>query len=49
MTIKHTTLKSIAIAVSLSCGAFNFSAIAHDTPSHANTPSTNSLAKVVAG
>jgi predicted methyltransferase len=49
MTVKHTRLKSIAIAVTLSCGAFNFSAIAHDTHSHTNTASTSALEQAVAG
>jgi predicted methyltransferase len=48
MTYNHTTLKSIAIAATLSCGIFNFSVIAHDTHSHNIAASTNTLQKAVA-
>jgi predicted methyltransferase len=47
MTYNHTTLKSIAIAATLSCGIFNFSVIAHDTHSHNIAASTNTLQKAV--
>ena len=48
MKHNHTTLKSIAIAATLSCGLYNVSAIAHDTHSHNLTASTNALQKAVA-
>ena len=48
MTVKHTRLKSLAIAVTLSCGAINFSAFAHDKHGHTNTASTSALEKAVA-
>ena len=49
MTIKTNALKSIAIAVTLSCGALSLSATAHDTHAHENTASSKSLVKAVAG
>jgi hypothetical protein len=49
MTIQKNTLKSIAIAVSLSCGALSLSAIAHDTHTHKATASVQALEKAVAG
>lgn len=49
MTMKINTLKSIAIAVTLSCGALSLSAIAHDTHSHKPTASVQALEKAVAG
>jgi predicted methyltransferase len=48
MTVKYTRLKSLAIAVTLSCGAINFSAFAHDTHGHTNTASTSALEQAVA-
>ena len=52
MTIKTNALKSIAIAVALSCGALSLSATAHDTHAHeanANSASAKALANAVAG
>jgi predicted methyltransferase len=49
MTIQKNTLKSIAIAVSLSCGALSLSAVAHDTHTHKATASVQTLEKAVAG
>ncbi|MCJ8295665.1 MAG: methyltransferase [Colwellia sp.] len=52
MTIKTNALKSIAIAVALSCGALSLSATAHDTHAHetnANSASAKALEKAVAG
>lgn len=49
MTMKINTLKSIAIAVTLSCGALSLSAVAHDTHSHKTTASVQALEKGVAG
>jgi predicted methyltransferase len=41
MTIKTNALKSIAIAVTLSCGAMSLSATAHDTHAHAASTKGN--------
>ena len=52
MTIKTNALKSLAIAVTLSCGALSLSATAHDTHAHetnANSASAKALANAVAG
>jgi len=52
MTIKTNALKSIAIAVTLSCGALSLSATAHDTHAHeanANTASAKVLQNAVSG
>lgn len=49
MTIKKNALKSIAIAVTLSCGAMSLSATAHDTHAHESTASSKALSKAVAG
>jgi predicted methyltransferase len=49
MTIKTNALKSIAIAVTLSCGALSLSATAHDTDAHQNTASSSMLEKAVSG
>jgi len=49
MTKKTNALKSIAIAVTLSCGALSLSATAHDTHAHENTASAKALEKAVSG
>jgi predicted methyltransferase len=49
MTIKTNALKSIAIAVSLSCSVLSLSAIAHDTHAHENTVSVKVLEQAVSG
>jgi len=49
MTIRTNALKSIAIAVTLSCGAFSLSATAHDTHAHENNATAKSLEKAVSG
>ena len=52
MTIKTNALKSIAIAVTLSCGALSLSATAHDTHAHeanANSASAKVLQNAVSG
>ncbi|ALO33649.1 methyltransferase [Colwellia sp. MT41] len=53
MTIKTNALKSIAIAVTLSCSAISLSATAHDTHAHEananNSVSSKALANAVAG
>ncbi len=52
MTIKTNALKSIAIAVTLSCGALSLSATAHDTHAHeanTNSASAKALQKAVSG
>ncbi|WP_057830192.1 class I SAM-dependent methyltransferase [Colwellia sp. TT2012] len=53
MTIKTNALKSIAIAVTLSCSAISLSATAHDTHAHEananNSVSAKALANAVAG
>ncbi|OUR80577.1 methyltransferase [Colwellia psychrerythraea] len=49
MTIKTNALKSIAIAVTLSCSALSLSAMAHDTHAHENTASVKALENAVSG
>ena len=53
MTIKTNALKSIAVAVTLSCGALSLSATAHDTHAHEantnNSASAKALENAVAG
>ncbi|HCM47065.1 MAG TPA: methyltransferase [Colwellia sp.] len=49
MTIKKNALKSIAIAVTLSCGALSLSITAHDTHVHENTASSKILENAVSG
>ena len=49
MTIKTNALKSIAIAVTLSCGALSLSATAHDTHVHENNASAKALEKAISG
>lgn len=49
MTIKTNALKSIAIAVTLSCSALSLSATAHDTHAHENTASAKALENAVSG
>ena len=49
MTIKTSALKSIAIAVTLSCTALSLSVTAHDTHAHENTASVKALESAVAG
>jgi len=49
MTIRTNALKSIAIAVTLSCGAMSLTATAHDTHVHENNASAKSLEKAVSG
>ncbi len=53
MTIKINALKSIAVAVTLSCGALSLSATAHDTHAHEantnNSASAKALENAVAG
>jgi predicted methyltransferase len=49
MTIKTNALKSIAMAVTLSCGALSLSAIAHDTHAQKNSASVKVLEKAVSG
>jgi len=49
MTTKTNAFKSIAIAITLSCGALSLSATAHDTHAHGNTASTKLLENAVAG
>jgi len=52
MTIKTNALKSIAIAVTLSCGVLSLSATAHDTHAHeanANSASAKVLQNAVSG
>jgi len=49
MIIKKSALKSIAIAVTLSCGALSLSATAHDTHAHENTASSKVLENAVSG
>ncbi len=49
MTIRTNALKSIAIAVTLSCGALSLSATAHDTHAHENNASAKALEKAVSG
>jgi predicted methyltransferase len=47
MTIKTNALKSIAIAVTLSCGAMSLSATAHDTHAHEANSNKSASAKVL--
>jgi len=49
MTIKTNALKSIAVAITLSCGALSLSATAHDTHAHQSDSSTKALETAVAG
>ncbi|MCP4985017.1 MAG: class I SAM-dependent methyltransferase [Colwellia sp.] len=49
MTMRTNALKSIAIAVTLSCGALSLPATAHDTHAHENTASAIALEKAVSG
>lgn len=49
MTIKKNALKSIAVAITLSCGALSLSATAHDTHAHQSDASSKALEKAVAG
>ncbi|WP_019029598.1 class I SAM-dependent methyltransferase [Colwellia piezophila] len=47
MTIKTNALKSIAIAVTLSCGALSLSATAHDTHAHEANANKSASSKVL--
>jgi len=47
--MKTNALKSIAIAVTLSCGALSLSATAHDTHAHAPSASAKALTEAVSG
>ncbi|AAZ24073.1 class I SAM-dependent methyltransferase [Colwellia psychrerythraea] len=49
MTIKSNSLKSIAIAITLSCSALSLSAMAHDTHALENTASVKALENAVSG
>jgi predicted methyltransferase len=49
MTTKKNALKSLAIAVTLSCGALSLSVTAHDTHAHENTASAKALENAVSG
>lgn len=49
MINKTSALKSIAVAVTLSCGVLSLSATAHDTHTHESTSTSQVLANAVAG
>ena len=49
MTIKTNTLKSIAVAVALSCGVVSLAATAHSTHAHENTVSVKALENAISG
>ena len=49
MTIKTNTLKSIAVAVALSCGVVSLAAIAHSTHAYENTVSVKALENAISG